>query len=150
MFTFGLLKAKILCKTIILRNDLCNGVLSDGQVGVRVSHVVVLLSELAIYLSLRPLLKTKLSSVVTTILKLSSYAPAPWHFCWLTTHTLDLHSEFYDEHLFDDTVLEQIESIKKNSGVRITGRVKPSNNQNDSEAASTELKKFHVVALEAV
>ena len=47
-------------------------------------------------------------------------------------------------------MLEQIENFKSNSGVRITGWVEPSNTQNDSEAASTEVKKNHVVALQPV
>ena len=143
--------SKFSFQNIILRNDLCNGVLCDGQVGVRGESCGCVAVESRHKPVLEATIKNEaLNGCDNQFQNVIIRSRALTFLMVNNPQILDLRSELYDELLFEDTVLEQIDNIKNNGGVRITGWVKPSNTQNDSEAASTELKKIHVVAVEPV
>ena len=148
---FSFVTSKFSLQNIILRNDLCNGVLCDGQVGMRGEPCGCVALESRHIPVLEATIKNEaLNGCDNQFENVIIRSRALTFLMVNNPHTLDLRSELYDELLFEDTVLEQIEHINNNGGVRITGWVKPSNTQNDSEAASTELKKIHVVAVEPV
>ena len=49
---------------------------------------------------------------------------------------------------FEDVVMDLVEVIKVNGGVRVTGWIKPASTDGDGEKASVELQRLHVVAVD--
>ena len=63
---------------------------------------------------------------------------------------IDIRSQLYDELEFEDTAPIQLQRIRDNGGVRITGWIKPSTDNSETEKASVELKRMYVIGVEPV
>ena len=148
---FSFVTKKFKLENIILRNDLCNGVLCDGQVALKSEPCGCVAVESRHIPVLEATVKNEeINGCDNQFENVVIRSRALTFVMANNPHTLDLRSDLYDELEFEDKVIEQVNLIKKNGGVRITGWVKPSNNHSDSDTAAVELKKIHIVSMDPV
>ena len=149
-FGFSFNTNDIRFENIVLRSDLCPGVLCDGQVGLKNQQCGCVSTESRNI----PVLE---ATVINEILNGLDHqfenvlfrSRVITRLFAANASSIDLRSDDYDEMLFEDTVIEIVNLIRAGRGVKITGWVKPSQQQ-DAEKAAVELKRIHVVAIETI
>ena len=150
-FAFSFVTKDILLENVFLRQDLCPGIVCDGQVGNLKDSCCCISTESRNIPVLEATIKNDVLRGLDHQFSHVQFRSRHITRLFLANPTgIDLRSDRYDEMLFEDTVLLIMEYVKRNEGVRITGWVKPSDQSSDTEKASVELQKLHVVSIEPI
>ena len=148
---FSFISVTFKFENMVLRKDLCNGILCDGQVGDKGEPCCCISTESRHIPVLETFIKDSVLNGCDNQYRNIVFRSR--HFVsYLVRNpsSIDLRSHLFDELDFEDSAIQQIRRIRVNGGARITGWIKPSVHHNVNDKATVELKRIHVVSVEPV